>query len=160
LKYVQIHVIHTFYLFCDWNSAKNHSKYLIVIIGHVFFYGKLWKLSIWFESLLKNGAFIRCLFRIKLEIILDYTKLLSSLLYVALNLEPVDIFGWRIHVGHENSYQMAIKSLFCPKCRIAIITLKKRVGCSDFLHDLFWISLPNFLLDSKVQNFNFFSKII
>jgi hypothetical protein len=22
-------------------------------------------------------------------------------------------------VGHENSYQIAIKNLFCPKCRIA-----------------------------------------
>jgi hypothetical protein len=40
-------------------------------------------------------------------------------LCVALNLEPVGMFGWRVHVGHENSYQIAIKSLFCPICRIA-----------------------------------------
>jgi hypothetical protein len=47
--------------------------------------------------------------------------------YAALNLEPVRMFGWRILVGHENSYRIAISNLFCPKCRIAIvITLKKR----------------------------------
>jgi hypothetical protein len=29
LKYVQIHVIHTFYLFFAWNWAENHLKYAV-----------------------------------------------------------------------------------------------------------------------------------
>jgi hypothetical protein len=45
-------------------------------------------------------------------------ELLSNVLYVALNLEPVGMFGWRIHVGHENFYKIAINSLFCPKYQI------------------------------------------
>jgi hypothetical protein len=53
----------------------------------VFFYGKLSKLLIWFESLLKNGAFIRCLVSIKLEIRLLFGVIIYQ------NLEPVGMFG-------------------------------------------------------------------
>jgi hypothetical protein len=38
LKYIQIHLIHTFYSFFDWNCAENHSKYAVKQTDFIVFF--------------------------------------------------------------------------------------------------------------------------
>jgi hypothetical protein len=45
------------------------------------------------------------------------------------------MFGWRIHMGHENSYQIAIKSLFWPKFWIASYNTQEANFCSTILQN-------------------------
>jgi hypothetical protein len=77
-------------------------------------------------------------------------------LCVALNLEPVGMFGWRIHVGHENSYQIAIKSLFWPKCWIASYNTQEAISPSVHWWELrMWSLLAKILNSCRVEGGSF-----